>query len=98
LIAEYLPHVESAEAVPQSFAEGEKALDKPSADERLYEAGLQKLIDTYLFTERLPLNDDIVGLLIEKPKLLQRKTITERIKDKVLDFVEAFFTDIPEVD
>lgn len=102
-IAENLPHIESAEAVPQSFDdyvqfEREKALTKLSEDEKLNKDGLQKLVSDYLFTERLPLNDEIVGILLEKPKLLARKTIVERIKEKVLDFVETFFDDIPEVD
>lgn len=102
-IAENLPGIRSARDVPQSFdefiqAERDKALSQISAEENVDKAGLQKLIDGYLFTERPPLNDDIASILIEKPKLLQRKTMLERIREKILDFVATFVTDIPEVE
>ncbi|CCH01379.1 type I restriction enzyme, R subunit [Fibrella aestuarina BUZ 2] len=102
-IAENLPHVDSAAAVPQSFdefiqLERSKALDKLTEEEKLDKGGLQQLVNNFLFTEREPLNDDVVAILTEKPKLLQRKAIVQRIKDKILDFVETFFTDIPEAE
>ncbi len=102
-IAENLPGIASADDVPKSFdeyiqVERDKALDKLSAEEKLSKEGLQKLVSDYLFTERLPLNDEVVAILNEKPKLLARKTIVERIKDKLVDFVETFFTDIPEAE
>ena len=64
----------------------------------LHPAGLQKVISDYLFTERAPLNDEVVRILIEKPKLLARKTIAERVKEKILDFIDTFFTGIPEAE
>ncbi|SOD81061.1 type I restriction endonuclease subunit R [Spirosoma fluviale] len=102
-IAENLPGIASADDVPQSFdefieVEKDKALNKLSDEEKLSKEGLQKLISDYLFTERAPLNDEIVSILAEKPKLLARKSITERIKEKILDFVETYFNDIPVVE
>ena len=102
-ITENLPHVDSAEAVPQSFdefiqVERDKTLDRLTEEEKLDKNGLQQLVNNFLFTEREPLNDDVVGILTYKPKLLQRKAIVNRIRDKILDFVETFFTDIPEVE
>lgn len=102
-ILENLPHVASADAVPQSFeefiaVEKQKALDELCREEQLSPQGLEKVISDYLFTERVPLNDEIVNILEVKPKLLQRKTIVERVKEKILDFVEKFFNDIPVVD
>ncbi len=101
-IAENLPHITSADAVPQSFddyleAEKDKALDKLSAEESLNKEGLQKLISDYLFTERTPLNDEVVSILTEKPKLLARRSIVERVKDKIMDFIQTFFDDVPVV-
>ncbi|WP_460948608.1 type I restriction endonuclease subunit R [Spirosoma daeguense] len=102
-IAENLPGIATADEVPKSFdeyiqAERDKALDQLSEEEKLDKEGLQKIISDYLFTERPPLNDEVVSILTEKPKLLQRKSIVERIKDKILEFVEKFFTDIPEIE
>jgi type I restriction enzyme R subunit len=99
-IAENLPHVESAEAVPQSFdafvaVEKQKALNVLSEQEKLQPEGLQKVISDYLFTERTPLPDEIINILEVKPKLLERKSIVERVKAKILDFVETFFNDMP---
>ena len=51
---------------------------------------MQALIDDYLFTEREPLRDDIVNVLQEKPKILERKTIVERVIAKMKAFVETF--------
>lgn len=92
----------TAEDVPRSFdefiqAERDKALNRLTEEENLNRAGLDKVVSDYLFTEREPLNDDIVGILKEKPRLLQRKSIVERIKDKIIDFVETFINGIPEV-
>ncbi|WP_020602576.1 type I restriction endonuclease subunit R [Spirosoma spitsbergense] len=102
-IAENLPGIATADEVPKSFdeyvqAERNKALDKLSAEENLNKDGLQKVISDYLFTERAPLNDDIVKILNEKPKLMTRKTIAERVKEKILDFIDTFFNGIPDVE
>lgn len=102
-IAENLPHIETAEAVPRSFyefiaAEKNKGLDQLSEEEKVDKLGLEKLIGDYLFTERTPMNDDIVSILRERPKLLARKSIAERIKEKIIEFVETYIHDIPESD
>ncbi len=99
-IAENLPHVESAEAVPRSFdefiaVEKQKALGALAEQEKLQPEGLQKVINEYLFTERTPLPDEIINILEVKPKLLERKNIVERVKGKILEFVEMFFNDMP---
>ena len=102
-IAENLPGIATADEVPQSFdeyiqAERDKALDKLSSEENLDKAGLQRVINDYLFTERTPLNDEVVSILLERPKLLARKSIAERVRDKILDFIDTFFTGIPDME
>ena len=42
------------------------------------------------------MNDAIVGILHERPKILARKSIAERIKEKIIEFVETYIHDIPE--
>ena len=51
----------------------------------------EKLIDNYLFTERTPLRDEVLALVAgEKPGLLQRKGLGDRILQRITDFVETF--------
>ena len=61
-------------------------------DEKLKMEKLQEIIGNYLFTERTPLPDEIVEMLEVKPKILERKSIVERITGKILDFVETYIT------
>jgi type I restriction enzyme, R subunit len=94
-IDENLPHIEDSDDIPEAFEvywndEKLKAIDSLCQEENLDPERLETVIGNYLYTERKPLNDDIVGMLREKPKLLQRKSITERVLDKMLSFVETF--------
>ncbi len=44
-----------------------------------------------LFAEREPLRDEVLNLIDgEKPSLLQRKTLGDRILKRIMDFVETF--------
>ena len=56
-------------------------------EENLYINEVLKLIDTYLFDGREPLSSDIVKLLKEKPKLLERADKINHIKNKVFEFI-----------
>ncbi|MBU6339490.1 MAG: hypothetical protein KGQ36_05945 [Rickettsiales bacterium] len=68
----------------------QKAVEELSESEGLDLDGLQKVIGKYLFTEKEPMRDDVVEILKEKPRLKERKTISERIIGKIKDFVETF--------
>ena len=94
-IEENLPHIEDADDIPSAFEsfwsiEQKKAFDEICQEEKLTQDKLQTLIGDYLFTERLPLRDDIVNILAVKPKLLERKQIVERVIDKIVSFVDTF--------
>ena len=67
------------------------AFKKLCEEENLNCEEVQKVIDTYLYDERKPLNSDIVKTLNFKPKLLERKKIVPRILNKIVKFVELFF-------
>ena len=60
--------------------------------EKLLEQGKkEKLIEDYLFAEREPLRDEVLELIEgEKPSLLQRKKLGDRILKRIMDFVETF--------
>jgi type I restriction enzyme R subunit len=96
-ISENLPYIEDTDTIAvefESFLEKQKqkALEDFCKDEKLKMEKLQEIIGNYLFTERTPLPDEIVEMLVVKPKILERKTIVERVTDKILDFVETYIT------
>ncbi len=100
-IDENLPRIEDAEDIPDAFEafwtqEKVKAFDLLCREEQLNPDPLQKVISNYLFTERAPMRDEVVQIMETKPRLLDRKTITERIIEKILGFVGAFYEGMGE--
>ena len=96
-INENLPEIQDATDIPEEFdsfwkEEQEKALDSICKNEKLNPEKLQDVIEHYLFTERKPLREDIVRTLETKPKILERKTIIERVSNRIFDFVETFIS------
>ncbi len=86
--------------IPQEFdkfwnEEQQKAFKQLVKDENLSKEKTQKLIENYLFAEREPLRDEILELIEgEKPSVLQRKKLGDRILKKILGFVEIFINGI----
>jgi type I restriction enzyme R subunit len=65
------------------------------SDEKLSKERTQTLIENYLYSEQEPKRDEILELLDgEKPTLLQRKKIGDRILAKIISFVETFINGI----
>lgn len=60
------------------------------ADENINPAQLEKLLQTYVFANRLPRDQEIVEALSFKPKILERKTILDRVADKIQIFINTF--------
>jgi len=63
-------------------------------EEGLHDEKLEQMIGNYLYTERVPLRDDIVDILQTKPKIRERKSIVERVTNKIMSFVETFMDDM----
>lgn len=98
-INENLPLIEDSETVPEEFdnfwnEERKVALDKLSKEENLNADQLQKVIGDYLFTEKSPMRDDVIGMIKERPSLKERASTAERITEKILNFVETFINGI----
>jgi type I restriction enzyme R subunit len=98
-IQENLPQIEDSDNVPDEFAnywskERIAAIDNLSKEENLHSEKLQEVIGNYLFTEKKPLRDEIIGMLNEKPSLKERKTVAERVTEKIVEFVETFISGI----
>lgn len=98
-IEENLPLVRDADLVADEFdnywtIEKKKAVKQLSIDEDLDYKKLVGVIGQYLFTEKEPLRDDIIGLLNKRPSLKERASISERITTKIVEFVEVFINGI----
>jgi len=99
-ILENLPEIEDEDDIPQEFEnfwneEQQKAFKQLVKEENLSEEKTQKLIENYLFAEREPLRDEILELIEgEKPSVLQRKKLGDRILKKIIGFVDTFINGI----
>jgi len=74
----------------------QKALQQFSKQENLSTEKLNEVISNYIFAERKPLLEDIVDMLQVKPKILERKSVVQRITDKIISFVETFINGLGE--
>lgn len=98
-IQENLPLIQDPEDIPtefDSFWNKEKisAVKNLSKEENLDEEKLQDVIGNYLFTEKKPLRDEVIEIMKERPKLKERATVSERITNKIIQFVETFISGI----
>ena len=95
-IEDNLPAIEDSETIPQEFEkfwseEQQKAFEVFIKEENLSSEKTQKLIEDYLYAEREPLRDELLDLIEgTKPNVLKRKSIGDRILNKVVNFVETF--------
>lgn len=95
-ISENLPTISDSENIIPAFElfwdeEQEKEFQKIVSEENLSAHKTEKLIEGYLFAEREPLRDEILELIEgEKPSLLQRRKLGNRILKRIMDFVETF--------
>ena len=88
-----LEDVDSVDDAFEKFWDEEKikAFDTLCEEENLNKEEVKKVVDTYLYDERPPLNDDIANTLNVKPKLLERKKVVPRVLEKIMGFVEKFY-------
>ena len=94
-----LPHIQSSSEVEHEFSEfvseeQVKAFQKLCEEERLNAEKTQKLLDRYVSTGRLPRDYDLSSVLQNQPSILQRETILEKLKARVVSFIETFIDGI----
>lgn len=95
-ILENLPIISDPENITPAFEqfwneEQQKEFSKIVSEENLSAQKTEKLIEDYLFAEREPLRDEVLELIEgEKPSLLQRKKLGDRILKRIVDFVAKF--------
>lgn len=98
-INEHLPIIEDSEDIPDEFVqfmtdEKLQAIKSLSKEEGLDSDKLEKVIGDYMFTEKIPLRDVIIDMIKTRPSLRERKTKSERITHKILEFVETYISGI----
>lgn len=99
-ILENLPIIEDTDTIPEEFdkywnEEQLKAFNKLVQEENLSSEKTHKLIENYLFAEREPLRDEVLDLIEgEKPSVLVRKKLGDKILNKIVGFVETFINGI----
>jgi type I restriction enzyme R subunit len=95
-IQENLPVLEDTDDIPEAFdkfwnEEQQKAFRELVKEENLSAERTEKLIEDYLFAEREPLRDEVLELIEgDKPTVLERKKVGDRILKRIIDFVEKF--------
>jgi type I restriction enzyme R subunit len=94
-IEENLPRLRKADDVEKAFSkfwqsERSEVLKKLAKDEKIPVDKIEQLIGDYLYTQKLPREQDIADLLPEQPRILERKTIVSRIKAAIENIVDKF--------
>lgn len=99
-IRENLPGIEDTDDIPDEFekfwsAEQLEAFKKLCVEENLSDEKVEKVIADYLFSQREPLRDEILDLIDgDKPTLLERKSVYERILSKIKGFFDTFISGV----
>ena len=96
-INNHLPQIEDTDLIEEKFDEflvGERkvAIENLSSEENLNQMALEQVIGNYLFTNKTPLRDEIIATMQQRPSLKERATTTERITNKIINFVETFIS------
>ncbi len=99
-IDESLPTIDDTDDIPEAFEvfwneEQKKAFNSLIQKENLAPEKTQKLIENYLYAEREPLRDEVLDLIEgEKPSVLKRKKLGDKILKQIVEFVETFINGI----
>jgi len=94
-IDENLPNIKPTDNVIAAFESfwadnKQQAFSALCAEEQIVPEQLEKLLNYYTFANQLPSGQEIVSALSFKPKILQRKSIIERVGAKIKAFIDTF--------
>ena len=87
-----IPPGQSVEDAFEGFWNGERqaTIEAICAEEGLDAEAFKRMISEYHFTSKTPLSDTVIEALNEKPKILERKTVVERVIDRLRDLIQTF--------
>jgi len=94
-IEENLPKIDKGESVGNAFeefwsSERSTALKEVAQSESIPLEKFQNVIGEYLYTQKLPHDQDIVDLLPESPRIMERQGIVDRIKNAIEKIIDIF--------
>lgn len=95
-INEHLPLIPEEENIKEAFdiywtKEQESAFENIVQQEKLSKEKTKAIIEHYLFSEQTPMRDELLDLIEgDKPTILERKKVGEKIYHKIMNFVETF--------
>ena len=94
-IEQHMPNLPVGSTVESAFAnfwdeEKTKAISDICATEKIDPDAFKSMIEHYHFSGKRPLQGAVVDALVIKPKILERKTVVERIVSKLLGLVSTF--------
>lgn len=98
-IAEHFANLPAEANVNEEFEsywadEKRRAIAALSAEEGIKQDGLEQVIGAYLFTEKTPMRDDVIGIMEKRPALRERRSVADRVIEKIKSFVETFIDGI----
>lgn len=94
-IEENLPKIREDENVEEAFekfwaSERSSALREVAQAENIPLEKFENIIGEYLYTQKLPHGQDIVDLLPEAPRILERQSIIDRVRSAIENIVDMF--------
>lgn len=94
-IEENLPKIDKADNVEKAFSEfwaSERStvLKKLADSENIPTDKIEHLIGEYLYSQKMPHEQDIADMLPIQPRILERKGIIDRIKNAIENIVDMF--------
>jgi type I restriction enzyme R subunit len=97
-----MPNIADADLIGDEFdafwqAKEREAFARLCTEEAIDPEKAKGIIADFLFTEQRPMPDAIIKLLGRKPKLLERKSLVERITSKILNFIDVFISGIGDI-
>lgn len=96
-IQENMPELESAQAVPDAFdafweQEKQNVTKQLCIEEKLIPEQVNELVERMIFTNQEPLREDVFSAMMEKPKLLQREPIFNRLTQRLKGVISTFYS------
>lgn len=94
-IEENLPKIQSSGEVENAFSEfwdekRQHLLKEMSANEEIPYEKLEKVIGQYIYSQKLPQDQEIAELFEKKINIRERSTIIDRVKNAIANIVEVF--------
>ena len=94
-ISNQMPKLTSGASVKDEFDvfwkhEQETALGELCEEEGLFDHEIQKIVADINFSGQSPLRETIVASMKEKPRILERKTVIDRVTDKIMKYIRTF--------